>query len=135
MTWKERLHHYAGLLYRTQFLRFLAVGGINTAFSYGVFAFALYIGFHYALASLTSIVLGILFSFFMQGRLVFNSTNPRLLVRFFAVSGILYLVHTGLLKAASYFSINLYLAGAVLTLPLSLISYVLNKYLVFRPSH
>jgi putative flippase GtrA len=127
-----RVSHYLHLFARAQFLRFLIVGGINTAFAYGVFALALYAGFHYALASLTSIVLGMFFSFFTQGKLVFKSNKPGELARFLAVATLLYFVHTGLLKAAAYFGIDLYLAGAALTFPLSLLSYVLNKHLVFR---
>jgi len=129
-----RISHFLHLCLRAQFLRFLVVGGINTAFAYGVFAIALYSGLHYALASLTSIVLGMFFSFVTQGKLVFKSNKPEELVRFLAVASVLYFAHTGLLKAASYFEIDLYLAGAALTFPLALLSYVLNKHLVFRAS-
>lgn len=128
----SRVSHYINIFFRAQFVRFLAVGGINTAFAYGVFALALYSGLHYALASLSSIVLGMFFSFFTQGKLVFKSNKPGELARFLAVATVLYFVHTGLLKGAAALQIDLYLAGAVLTFPLALLSYVLNKHLVFR---
>jgi putative flippase GtrA len=80
----------------------------------------------------TAIILGMFFSFFTQGKLVFKSNKPEELLRFPGVATVMYLVHTGLLKVASTFEIDLYLAGAVLTVPLALLSYVLNKHLVFR---
>ncbi len=133
---KETIWHHAGRLFaRAQFVRFLLVGGINTLFSYGVFSGALYIGFHYAAASLTSIVLGMFFSFFTQGRIVFNSTRPDELPKFLGVAVVMYLVHTGCLKVASMYGANLYITGAVLTGPLAVLSYFLNKKLVFRHRH
>ena len=126
------ISHWLHLFMRAQFLRFLIVGGINTAFAYGVFSLGLFIGLHYAVASLTSIILGMFFSFFTQGKLVFKSNKPEELLKFLGVATVMYLVHAGLLKVASTFGIDLYLAGAVLTVPLALLSYVLNKHLVFR---
>lgn len=120
------------LLSRAQFLRFLVVGGINTLFSYGIFAGGLYLGFHYAAASLTSLVLGMFFSFVTHGRLVFKSTRASELPKFLGVALVMYFVHTGCLKIASVFEMNLYAAGAVLTGPLAVLAYLLNKKLVFR---
>lgn len=115
-----------------QFVRFLVVGGLNTAFSYGVFAGALFVGLHYAAASFASISLGMLFGFLLQGRFVFGNTDLKLLGRFLLVATLLYLTHTGLLKIAAHYGLNLYLAGAVLTLPLALLSFLINKLVVFR---
>ena len=120
-------------LMQVQFVRYLAVGGINTGLSYGVYALALYAGWHYALASLASVVFGMLSSFLLQSGLVFHNTDPRLLVRFLLLATVLYGAHTGLLKWAASAGIDLYLAAAALVLPLSGLSFVLNKFLVFAP--
>ncbi len=117
---------------RIQFLRFLVVGGINTAFSYGVFSGVLYLGAHYAVASFASIALGILFGFILQGRFVFGNTESSLIFRFVLVALLLYGAHTTLLKGADTLKLNLYAAGALLTLPMALLSFWLNRRFVFR---
>lgn len=58
-----------------RWLRFLITGGVNTAFSYSVFALLVYRGLNYALSNLFSLMLGILFSFTTQYALVFNGAG------------------------------------------------------------
>lgn len=126
------------LLRRHQFARYVLVGIGNTAFSYSLYAAFLWWGLAYPYASLLSLVLGILFSFFMQGRLVFGNTSRTRLTRFVLAWGLLYglniLIITGLIQAA----LSAYLAGAIATLPVTLISYFVLKYAVFgghKPPH
>jgi putative flippase GtrA len=64
------------------FLRYLAVGGLNTAFGYfGYSAFVL-AGAPIWLAVSSSTTLAVLFNFFSYGSLVFGDTSYRLLPRF-----------------------------------------------------
>jgi putative flippase GtrA len=123
-------HRVRGLL-SNRFVRFLLVGGINTVFGYGVFALALYLGFHYALAAALSTVLGILFNFKTTGTLVFDRRDNGLLVKFLGVYGFTYVLGVLCLKVARHLDLNLFVVGAVLLLPMAGISFMLNWLFVF----
>ena len=119
-------------LFSNQLIRFLFVGGLNTVFGYSVYALFLFVGLHFAVATLLSTVIGVIFNFFTTGRLVFQNRNMRLILRFAGVYGIVYLVQVSMLQLLDSFGLNLYVAGAVLVLPLALLSFVLNKKFVFE---
>ena len=114
------------------FLRYLIIGGVNTLFGYGAFAFLLYLGLHYALASFLATCAGILFNFNTTGRIVFKNSNHRLLFRFLMVYSVLYLINVLLLKLMVIYTINLYLGSAATILPMAFLAYFLNKKLVFN---
>lgn len=115
-----------------RFFRFLLVGGLNTAFGYGVFALFVVAGLHYAAAALLSTVLGILFNFRTTGGLVFRNRDDRLLLRFVLVYAITYVVGVSALKAAKAAGVPVLVAAAVQLLPMSLLAYGLQRTLVFR---
>lgn len=115
-----------------RFVRFLLVGGLNTAFGYGVYALSLYLGAHYAVAATLSTVLGVLFNFFTTGTLVFGQRDPARLHRFVAVYGVTWAVGVLALKVASALGIDLYVAGLVLLLPSAGLSFLLLRTFVFR---
>lgn len=117
---------------KNRFIKFLAVGVLNTIFGYSSFALILAIGVHYSLANLMATVLGVLFNFKTTGRLVFNNSNNRLIFKFFGVYAIIYLLGTGALYLANMYHANLYITGALLTLPMAVISFSLNKFFVFK---
>ena len=58
-----------------QFVRFVLVGILNTAFGYGVYCLMLWIGLSYWWATLIANVLGVLFNFKTTGVLVFKSVG------------------------------------------------------------
>ena len=113
-------------------IRFLVVGVLNTSFSYLIYAGFLYIGLGYQLANFLSLVVGILFSFKTQGRLVFNNPDNRLLGRFVLSWLVIYLCVIGFIGRIIALGLDAYTAGA-LSLPLSVgLSYLTQKYFVFR---
>lgn len=114
------------------FVRFLAVGVLNTAFGYGIFVFFLFIGVHYALAALLGTVLGVLFNFKSTGRLVFGSRDNSLIFRFVGVYALTYFLNVAGLKLLYSAGINHYIGGALLLLPLALLAFALQKTLVFH---
>ncbi len=67
---------------KKQFIRFLIVGILNTAFGYGVYTLFLFLGIQYQIASLAALICGILFSFNTQRKFVFTSTKKGLFIRF-----------------------------------------------------
>lgn len=120
------------VLWSIQILRFFVVGGVNTAFGYGVFALLIWIGLPKELAAFLSTICGILFNFKTTGTIVFKNRDNRLIFRFFAVYGVTYLLNIGLLDVFENFGIGPYIAGAIIILPVSLLGFFLNKRFVFN---
>lgn len=122
----------AHALQHSQILRFVVVGTVNTAFSYGIYAAMLFVGFNFAVANLVALVLGILFSFKTQGALVFRNSDPRLLGRFVVGWAIIYGATIALIGQFIAFGLSAY-AGGALALPFSTaLSYLLQKHFVFQ---
>jgi putative flippase GtrA len=118
-------------LWNNQLIRYLAVGGINTIFGYSMYSLFTFIGLHYALVVLLAQISGILFNFNTTGRIVFNNTKYGLLYRFASVYVIIYLLNVLLLRLFVQINFNMYLAGAILILPMAFLSFLLNKTFVF----
>ncbi|WP_152395460.1 GtrA family protein [Paenibacillus guangzhouensis] len=114
-----------------QFVKFIIVGVINTIFGYSVFSLFIFVGLHYTLASLLSTLVGILFNFKTTGRIVFKSSDNSLIIKFFITYGVTYLLNLALLTFLKEF-VSIYIAYAILILPMSMVSYILNKRFVFR---
>jgi len=114
-----------------QVLRFLLVGALNTLFGFAVFSLFLYLNFHYSLASFLGIVLGILFNFKTYGSLVFKCRDNSLILRFVLFYAVLYAVSVVCLWGFNSMGVNLYYANAIMLLPLSALSFYLNRNFVF----
>lgn len=112
-------------------VRFLAVGLLNTVFGYSCFAIFLFAGIHYALALLLATFFGVLFNFKSIGFLVFKSHNNRLIFRFVAVYVFVYGVNVAFLKLLYMQGVGPYYGGAVLVIPMALLSFFLNRKFVF----
>ena len=118
---------------KRQLISFLLVGILNTAFGYGLFALFIYIGLYYPLAVLFSTILGVLFNFKTIGNLVFGSSDNRLIFKFvlvYVITYLLYIFFLWLFKRLGFE--NMYINGFVLVVPLAIISFILNKFFVFR---
>ena len=121
------------LLSYYQVYKFIFVGILNTIFGYSLFALFIYLGLYYPLAVLLSTILGVLFNFKTIGRLVFDSNDNGLIFRFILVYAITYLLNIfflWLLKKLG--SENMYIDGFALLIPLAAVSFLLNKFFVFR---
>ena len=113
-------------------VRFVVIGVFNTGFSYLIYAGFLFVGFTYQLGNLFALVLGILISFKTQGHFVFNNTNNRLLGRFVLSWAFIYVCIVALIGQIISLGLDAYTAGA-LSLPVSVgLSYLTQKYYVFR---
>ena len=115
-----------------QATRFLLTGGVNTAFSYGIYAACIYLGAGYAIASAVSIVCGILFSYKTTSAIVFGRGYRGSLARYIASYAVLYLFSVLFLKTLDDFGINPYLAGILAAPPCAVLSFALLKLFVFR---
>ncbi len=117
------------------FLKFILVGIINTLFGYCFWAFLIFIKVHYALAVVISTIAGILFNFKTTGTIVFHNKNNKLLLKFVLIYLIIMLLNIIGLKVSQISGYNLYVAGFVLTGFMAVISFLLQKYYVFRGSN
>lgn len=118
-------------LLQRPFVRFLLVGCLNTGFAYGIYAALLWAGLPYAWANLGSLLLGIVFSFATQGRLVFGNRDNRLLPRFALCWAILYFINIGLIAGLIRLGLDAYTAGALALLPMAVSSFFVQRYVVF----
>jgi putative flippase GtrA len=115
-----------------QWMRFVLVGGVNTAFSYSIYAACIFAGAGYAIASAASMLGGILFSYRTTGSLVFRDAGRGSLLRFGGCYLVVYGFGLALLETLDWFGVNPYVAGLVVALPAAMLSFALLKLLVFR---
>ena len=113
-------------------LRFLIVGVINTAFSYGAYVLFLFVGLNYALANLLAMILGILFSFKTQGKFVFQDQSYRAFLPFVLCWIVIYFFNIALIRELLKLGYNAYVAGALALPAVVVFSYIVQKYIVFR---
>jgi putative flippase GtrA len=126
------LETMVGKLRGRQFVRFIAVGGLNTMFGYGVFSLLALAGMEAGLALLFATVLGVLFNYFTTGRLVFAAKGLGRLPWFIAVYGLTFLVNLWSLRRLTTAGLSPLQSQAMLLPLITVLAFVLNKLLVFR---
>ena len=118
---------------RLPFLKFLFVGGINTAFGYLLYSIIVYLIANPYISMVAATIISILFNFKTYSAIVFKSKGNSKILHFFAIYLLVMVVQILLFKELDYLGINNpYLAGAVITLPTALLSFFLMKKFVFR---
>ena len=119
-------------LWREPFVRFLFVGALNTAFGYGVYAALVLVGLRREAALLGAYILGVLFNFRTTGVIVFDSRDPRRLVRFVLVYVTIYALNAAVLHGFEALAIGPLLAQAICIPPITVLTFFAMKTLVFR---
>ena len=120
------------ILKKIQFIKFIIVGVLNTIVGYGIYWAMLQLDFNFTIAALVSTLIGIIFNFFTMGRLVFNSENNVLFYKFVFVVIFLYLISIAGISFIHNFDISYEIAGAIIIIPRAILSYILNKNVVFK---
>ncbi|WP_272992533.1 GtrA family protein [Porticoccus hydrocarbonoclasticus] len=113
-------------------IRFLIVGILNTAFSYSVYAAFISISVSVEIASLTSLITGIAFSYLTQSKVVFKHHSVRSLLKFISAWTLIYLLYLALIKIFIGLGASSYMAGGAAIVPITASSFVIMKYIVFR---
>jgi SAM-dependent methyltransferase/putative flippase GtrA len=113
------------------FLRYLAVGGLNTAVGYASYAAFVLVGAPLWLAVSGSTMLGFLFNFISYGRLVFGSTSYLRLPRFFIFYSGIGVLNFALLRVLTRLDIGPLWAQAVLLPMLAAIGFFGMRSFVF----
>ena len=118
----------------SQIQRFLLVGGLNTVVGYSLFAALVWMGLAYPLAIGLATVMSVGFNFQSTGRLVFGGAPLSHLGRFAGVYCIVYLLNVGSVALLLRAGLNVYVANAVIILPLALAAFALQRRFVFAAS-
>lgn len=116
-----------------RFVRFLAVGGVNFAFSYSVFLTVFFLGGGPIGAVVISWVLGVLFNFATTGRVVFGSGKLHLLPRFIGVYVVQLGVNIALLNALLSIGLSAPVAQALAIIVLAVVTFLALRRFVFAP--
>lgn len=117
---------------KKQIIKFILVGIINTIFGYGLYALFIYIGFHYFYATLFATILGVVFNFKTTGKIVFNSSENRLIYKFVIVYICIFLLNLSIIKFFKYLTFDDYMSGLFAIVFCAIVSFVLSKIYVFR---
>src|SRR4051812_24112346 len=108
------------------FVKFLFVGGINTAFGYLTFALIIFFVKSLYISVVLSNIIGVIFNFNTYGRLVFYSKDNSRIFRFIVAYLIIMLLQISLIKVLIGVGIpNNYIAAAIILLPMAALSFLL----------
>ena len=126
--------------FEPQFIRFVLVAMLNTAFGLFVNYLFLFIFEHllkvnhaYVISNFIATIVSILFNFKTDGILVFKNKDNKLLLRFLAVTTFTYLVNIGGIALLEHLgSQNNYLNLTIMAVPVGLLNYVLNSKFVYK---
>jgi putative flippase GtrA len=116
----------------SQFLRFLAVGGLNTLFGYGLFSLLVLATVTPGVALFAVTVAGILFNYFTTGQLVFLARGLRRLPHFAAFYLLTFFFNLWSLRLLQSHGVSPLLAQALLLPVLVILTFAGNKFLIFR---
>lgn len=120
-------------LLHNRIIRFLLVGGINTAVGYMLYVIIFWLMHNYFFALLLSTILGVLFNYVTYGRFAFKARQScQGLIKFFVTYAIVFIINLGLL----YIFVNEMKVHAIvaqlISLPITIsINYALLNYWVF----
>jgi putative flippase GtrA len=125
-------HVWAAAL--VQWLRFAAVGVVNTLLSLGVYAVLVWLGLHYLVASSLAFAVGVVNSYALNRRWTFRSRDRRApeALRFVAVQAVGLGVDVGLLYLlVDRVGIQHFIAQALVFPAASAATFLLSRYWAF----
>jgi len=115
-----------------QFLRFIIIGMVNTLFGYGVYSILLFLKIHYSFAVIIATIIGLCFNFFTIGKYVFKISRLKLIAKFSLVYAVIILLNIIGIKLLVETGLNPFSSGACLIFPLAILTFILNKMVVFE---
>lgn len=122
----------AGLPGGALFARFVAVGILNTAFGYGVFALLVLAGVWPGAALVGATVAGVAFNFQTTKRLVFRTDGRGQAVRFVASYIAVIAINWVALRVLRSVGVPPLAAQAILALPMAACSFAIQRSFVFQ---
>jgi putative flippase GtrA len=120
-------------IFNISYVKFLFVAGINTCFGYLIYVGCVYLLKNVYASVVVATIIAVLFNFNTYKRIVFKSKDNSRIFRFFGVYLFTMGIQMSLLKLLALAGItNAYIAGAILTLPMSFMSFLLMRKFVFN---
>lgn len=119
------------LLHRSELLRFLLAGAVNTLFGYAIYSVGILAGTPVWMALMIGMLVGTVFNFFTTGGYAFRQLSPQRYPRFVGCYLLLYGINLLLIEGLSLWISDKLKVQAVLLFPLALLSYFLMARLVF----
>jgi putative flippase GtrA len=113
-------------------MRFLAVGVLNTIFGYAIYGLCIYIGMNFGVALLIATLIGIVFNFCTNKTIVFRSKKKSIFLQFVMVYVFIYAVNYTGIKLLTQADQNPYVAALIMLPFATILSYLLNKKVVFN---
>lgn len=110
------------------------MGGVNTLVGYILYAFFIFLGIRYFLATFFATFFGVIFNFFTTRRIFVEEFNNKNLFKFFIVYFFMYLISLIFIKLLNIFKVNSYISGIIIIF-LSIPTFILNKYFVFKNNY
>ena len=125
------MNYIQSLLRQHQWLRFLLAGSANTVFSYIIYL-ALSIVMGYQLAYLIAFIFGVIFSYWLNARMVFNAAlSWQGLLAFPLVYIVQYAVSAASLELfVSYLNFSYVIAPLIVTILMIPMSYFMSKFII-----
>jgi len=117
---------------KKQIFSFILVGILNTLVGYVLYALFIYAGLEYILSVLFATILGVIFNYKTIGKFVFDSKSKNSAIKFILVYVIVFIVNISVIKIFKIYGFNDYIAGFFAIIPASVVSFVLNKFYVFK---
>lgn len=117
---------------KNEVISFLIIGIINTIVWYALYVIFIFIGSHYFYAILFATIIGIVFSFKTMGTFVFKKKDNFLIIKFFIAYGIIFICNVLFVKFFIFLIIDKYVAGLLSIFLCTIISFLLNKFYVFK---
>lgn len=115
-----------------QFVRFLIIGALNTAFGYGVFAALILLHVPPMPALVATYVIGACFNFWTTGRLVFAHTAARAFLPFLLAYVVIYGFNAALFQLVASGGFPALVTQAICLPLVAVFSFILFKFHVFR---
>lgn len=119
---------------KSSLFAFLIVGGINTAFNYGIYALFVFIGMGHIVAATCSFAVGVIFNFKTHGKFVFKTRNRNSFYLYVLSWVAIYCVNVSALDLLVKSGVNSYLAGALMIPPMAVLAFLVLRFIVFKPT-
>lgn len=108
-----------------RFIRFLAVGVVNTGFGYAVYAALIFLGLAPQPALALAFAIGILWNYMTHARLVFGTAGLRKILPYAGAYAAIYAINAVALGRALRAGLSPLLAQGLLVLPMACLSFIL----------
>ncbi|MGB3179085.1 MAG: GtrA family protein [Albidovulum sp.] len=113
-----------------RFIKFLAVGVLNTAFGFAAYAVLIWAGLPPQPALAVSYVMGVIWNYGTHARLVFGAEGFKRLPLYALAYSLLYVINAVALAMMLKAGLPALWAQAVLVLPMAMIAFVLVSYVL-----